>query len=359
MSIAISGSTITFSDLSTQSTAAITGISFKNKIINGDMRVRQRGSSASLTGTHQYLTMDRWVARQATLTTATGFWSAGTSNLPLGFQACGILGRPSGGSNVGVLEVLYAMETTDSIPLQGQIVTVSFYAKAGVNFSSSGNLLNLSMFSGTGTDQSPGLMGVWTGVTAPIGVSQQLTTSWQRYSFSGTVPSNCTQIGLYFNYTPTGTASGDDSFYITGVQLEASATATEFERRPIGTELALCQRYYDKSYSFGVDPATSTTSGMVAAIQEEAVGATWYSGGDSIKFTTEMRRAPDFAYYDNAGTVNRFSSFWNGAVGSNINPSVTLYVGTKAVGILEGAAGPSGGRSGSPLVCHYTASAEL
>jgi hypothetical protein len=49
-------------------------------------------------------------------------------------------------------------------------------------------------------------------------------------------------------FTPTGTVSvigtNGATFYITGVQLEAGSTATDFERRPIGTELALCQRYY-------------------------------------------------------------------------------------------------------------------
>jgi hypothetical protein len=153
-----------------------------------------------------------------------------------------------------------------------------------------------------------------------------------------------------------GTAGA--GFVITGVQLEAGSTATEFERRPIGTELALCQRYYDKSYSTNVAPGAATANGMLNAISEDWAG-TWYSGGGSIRFTTEMRRAPDFSYYDSAGTINRFSSLWTGAVGSGVNPSVTLYVSTKAVTISEGSGGPSGGRAGSPLVCHYTADAEL
>ncbi len=51
-------------------------------------------------------------------------------------------------------------------------------------------------------------------------------------------------MGLGIGYTPTGTAGADDNIYITGCQLEVGSTATSFDYRPIGTEEALCQRYF-------------------------------------------------------------------------------------------------------------------
>jgi hypothetical protein len=207
------------------------------------MRIRQRGDSGTLTGSVSYLTIDRWAARYTGA--SGGVFNGGITSAPAGFQYSLQIGRGSGTTATGVIELLYAMETTDSIPLQGKTVTISFYAKSGSNFSSSGNGLNLAMFCAKGTDQSASSMGAWTSLTTPISQTQAITTSWVKYSFSGTVPSDCTQIGLYFYYTTTGTAGADDKFYITGVQLEEGSAATGFEHRPIGTELALCQRYYE------------------------------------------------------------------------------------------------------------------
>jgi hypothetical protein len=52
------------------------------------------------------------------------------------------------------------------------------------------------------------------------------------------------------------------TLYSTGVQLEVGITATGFEYRQYGTELALCQRYYEKSYEVGVAPGTATQYGI-------------------------------------------------------------------------------------------------
>jgi hypothetical protein len=174
---------------------------------------------------------------------------------------------------------------------------------------------------------------------------------------TGTVPANATEIGLQFNWAPTGTAGADDSIKITGVQLEAGLTATEFERRPIGTELALCQRYYDKSYSMDVAPNTVTKAGLLLFSTESYVGG-WYMGGASIRFSAEMRRVPDFTYIDSDGTASRVNAFYNGSTNAGSNPPFTFYVSKKSVAISQTSIAAAGS-SGSPLLAHYTANAEL
>jgi hypothetical protein len=239
MSIAISGSSITFPDQTQMSTA--TGGSFRNRIINGDMRIWQRGTTFSNpTTTTNFYTADRWGCNRSTDVSGATV-SRGISGLS-GFEYSLKLQRTAGNTATNGLFLFYSNESTNTYDLAGSPVTLSFWAKTGANYS--GGLLDVIVLSGTGTDQR---VYAYTGSAAVASANQAITSTWTRYAFTGTVPSNATEIGFYFSWTPTGTAGADDSVYITGVQLEQGSTATEFERRPIGTELALCQRYFWKT----------------------------------------------------------------------------------------------------------------
>jgi hypothetical protein len=81
-------------------------------------------------------------------------------------------------------------------------------------------------------------------------ISFQVTSSWQKFTIPITVPTiSGKTIGTssYFQIMigqRTDTSTDAWELNITGVQLEVGSVATPFERRPFGTELALCQRYY-------------------------------------------------------------------------------------------------------------------
>jgi len=102
----------------------------------------------------------------------------------------------------------------------------------------------VSLRSGTGTDQN--YLAAWTGDVQVASTTATLTTTWQRFQFTGTVGATATELTLPFTYTPTGTAGANDYYEVTGVQLEVGSVATQFSRAgaTIQGELAACQRYY-------------------------------------------------------------------------------------------------------------------
>jgi hypothetical protein len=98
---------------------------------------------------------------------------------------------------------------------------------------------------GTGTDESVVNFhaNTWTGVASPYSANTVISATWTRYTATATLAATTNQLGISFASTPVGKADSDDSFYITGVQLEIGSVATPFEFRHYQKELALCQRY--------------------------------------------------------------------------------------------------------------------
>jgi hypothetical protein len=220
-----------------------------NAIINGGLDVWQRGTSIAVGAAIAY-TADRWqVYRQGVVTGATV--SRQSSSLT-GIQYCARVQRDSGNTSTASINFNYQLESADSYRFANTPVTMSFYARAGANFSpTSGNLV-FGMRSGTGTDQTQ--VGGFTGSATVGSGTAALTTTWQRFTVTGTPGSTTTQMGLYFYCDPTGTAGANDYFEITGVQLEQGSVATAFKRSngaggTIQGELSACMRYYWRNTS--------------------------------------------------------------------------------------------------------------
>ena len=152
--------------------------------------------------------------------------------------------RQAANSNTAIISLGQILETLDTIKLQGQQVTFSFYARAGATFSGFG--LQVQIITGTGTNQTAANLqaGSWTNQTNLLNQFQPITAAYARYVFTVTVPTTATQIAVLLSFTPIGTASGStDGFFLQGVQLEANSMATQFEHRDIEVEYGLAQRY--------------------------------------------------------------------------------------------------------------------
>ena len=230
--------------------------SASNPLINSSFDIWQRGTS--ITGQEKY-TADRWYkirGSDVTGQTVSRQVTGDTTNLP-SIQYCARVQRDSGNTSTNEMYFFQSMETATSIPFVGKTVTLSFYARKGSNYSATSDLLNVYLTTGTGTDEPKPY--AYTGNASPINTTATLTTTWQRFSFTATLSSTATQIGVQLRYTPTGTASTNDYFEVTGVQIDIGNVALPYRRTNVtlAGELAACQRYYQR---FGNNPSVSSGS---------------------------------------------------------------------------------------------------
>jgi hypothetical protein len=265
----------------------------KNKIINGDFNINQRGfSSTTTTGEYGF---DRW---QLNLSGATATYSAQTFTLgaaPVaGYEAKNFarLAATTGNDYLRLSQKIESVRT-----FAGQTMTVSFWAK-GTNPTTAGNLkVNLLQFFGSGGSPSATI----------ISADQTfvLTANWTRYSLTFSVPSisgktlgtdnnDCLEIAF-----GQGSNASTDSWTldIWGVQAEAGSVATAFQTAT-GTlqgETALCQRYYQKSYTQSTTPATNGASGYT--FTPYPANATNLASLGYVSFPVMMRAAPTVTVY--------------------------------------------------------------
>jgi hypothetical protein len=212
-------------------TAAITSglTGFRNRIINGDMRIDQRNAGASQTFTAAAAlaySVDRFYG-YCTGANVTGARVAGTASNEFAYQF-------TGAASVTGIGFGTRLEATNTLDLAGSTATLSVQLANSLLTTVTWTAFYATTADAFGTLASPTRTQIATGTFT---VTSTLTT----YSAQISIPSAATT-GIEIVFTVGAQTSG--TWAIDNVQLEAGSTATEFERRPIGTELALCQRYY-------------------------------------------------------------------------------------------------------------------
>lgn len=225
---------------------AVAGVTAgKNAVINGGFDIWQRGTSLTASVNGGVYAADRWFGTRGSNTsiTVSRQTTSDTTNLP-NIQYCARVQRTAASTTTADVAFGQMFESVSSIPLAGQTVTLSGYIRKGADFSATSNVLTMQVITGTGTDQKQ-MDGGYTGSSTSIAGNVTLTTTWTRFSVTGTIPTTATELTPKFVYTPTGTAGTNDYFEVTGVQLEVGSVATPFSRAggTIAGELAACQRY--------------------------------------------------------------------------------------------------------------------
>jgi len=210
----------------------------RNILVNGDMRIDQRNEGTTKTFTAaagRAYGVDRWFV-QCTGANVTGQRVAGD----VGKYAYKITGAASNTqTRFGQI-----IEAENAASLKSRVVTVSLYAKAD-----SARTVTWRAYHANAADD-------WTGSTEIANGTIDLTTSAALKTFSFNAGANAGN-GISIELRTESALLAGAYVQYELVQLEVGAFNTPFEHRPFGSELRLCQRYFEKSFPIGVKPANS------------------------------------------------------------------------------------------------------
>jgi len=343
---------------------ATPGIYRKNVIINGDMRIAQRGTTFTSPATGAY-TVDRWKIGYVSDAAQT---ISQSTDIPLdlwpygeGFQHSLKWDITTADAAIAAgqhAEIIYNVEGYDFRPLAGKAATLSFWVKATkagtycVAFRNSvadrsyvkeytvsqedtweKKTVNITFNYAGGTWDYGNGIGLQIMFALAVGSTFQCAPgSWQTGNYIGSE----NQVNALDNTA--------NNFWLTGVQLEVGSVATPFEFLPYANELRLCQRYYEKSYE-QIVPIGTVTSENCVFYCVVVTGVEHY-----FKFNAKKRVSPTITLYSTGSGASGKVRVSNG----QDNDGGTTRVGTDSFGIyVEGIS------AGYIVFAHYTANSEL
>lgn len=257
----------------------------KNRVINGDFGVWQRGTSFASPGDGVY-TADRFITYQNgtgfTRTISQQTFTAGTAPVS-GYEGTYFFRYLCSALGTGNTYQAIQNRVEDVRTFAGQTATFSFWAKAD---SAKTITLNISQNFGSGGS---------TAVAVNTTTTYTLSTSWTRYTTTVSVPSIAGKTIGTSSFLQVGFELGSQTitFDTWGWQLEAGSTATAFQTAT-GTkqgELAACQRYYNRIIATGSIYAKMGTGLAASTTLAQIV----------VPFPVEMRVVPTSVDYSTLG----------------------------------------------------------
>ena len=342
------------------------GFGMRNRIINGAMVIDQRNAGASITPTDGQYVVDRFNIRITQASKLTAQQNQGAVTPPAGFT--NYLGVTSSSSysvissdNFNVVQIIEGLNIADLAwgTANARPVTLSFWVRSSLTGTFGGSLTNSALDRSHPFSYTISSANTWEQKSITITgdtTGTWLTTNGQgiRLWFglgvgsilSGTAGSWSAN---YYN-SATGATSivgtNGATWYITGVQLEEGSVPTSFEYRQYGTELALCQRYFQKSFATETAPANGLGD----------YSFQWNSGGAYNVITSQlkvsMRATSTNTFYNprSGGTAGYMTDGTNDYTVRNSNWN-NNFVGIDSY--------PQGALSSKTLYVMWTSSAEL
>jgi len=355
---------------------ASNNVTFRNRIINGACVIDQRNAGASVTATAvggvNYV-LDRFGYSASQASKFTVQQNAGSVTPPAGFTY--YLGVTSSsaysvvsGDYFGIRQRIEGFNVADLAwgTASASPVTLSFWVRSSLTGTFAGSLANSAenrsypfsytiSSANTWEQKSITIAGDTTGTwltTSGIGIQLNFSLgTGSTYSGTAGAWSGSTLLSATGATSVVGTNGA--TFYITGVQLEAGTTASPFEYRQYGTELALCQRYYEKSYDQGAVVPTNTQN---ATTYVSAASDGSGSLVTSINYAVVKRATPTITFYTHTGTAGTWYYGKSGLGETTFAQMFTLFLGTR---VLNCYGNTTSNWVPAYMYGHWVASAEL
>ena len=343
MAVSLVSTGVTFPDNSTQTTAA-TGFGFKNRIINGAMVIDQRNAGASVTvSTSSTYTVDRWYGGKSG--TVNNFTAQRSTTAPAGFInslliTAGTGVTPASSDFMFLSQAIEGFNFADLAwgTASASAVSLSFWVRSSLtgtfgvglrNGAANRSYIASYTISAANTWEQKTITiagdtsGTWaTDNTQACGVFFDLGNGSNFSSTAGAWSASNLLGGLTGGVKLAATTGA--TLNITGVQLEKGSTATSLDYRPYGTELALCQRYYQylggstnvfqlRGYNTASTGLSQTLAYPVSfrASPTITIGTVIYSNASGLAFNSNERQATMSIFVTAAGDAYMTSSGTN------------------------------------------------
>ena len=349
---------------------------FKNRIINGAMVIDQRNAGASVNPSTGAYTLDRWdgggvhdgvFGFQQVSDAPAGFVNSfkatvSTADASLSSTQYARFGQMIEGLNLSDFAWGTASATS---------ITLSFWVKSSLTGTFGGYVTNSAenrAYVFSYTINAANTFEYKTVTIAGDTSGTWLTTNGIGLRMYFSLGAGSSKVGTAGSWgstlylAPTGQtnvlATISNTWQITGVQLEKGSTATSFDYRPYGTELALCQRYFEKSFDIDFAPANgpNATSNATDNGYSSTVAGNNSLVGGPIKYAVAKRTAATITSFgNNSGYWGYLSSSASSTKTWSANAVLFAGQGTSGFGVIQNVTN----NVYYTIQGHWTASAEL